>query len=106
MIYAGRLIDRDNLPMLDPFKEGLVATGKAQQTITNQQIEKGLAAQFPSDSGKELVLNQCSGCHSLKVVLEQQKSKAEWETTVAGMLDAGNQEMDEIVSYLVKHLGR
>ena len=28
VIYAGRIIDRDNIPMLDPFKEGLAATGR------------------------------------------------------------------------------
>ena len=31
VIYKGRIIDRDNIPMLDPFKEGIVATGRANQ---------------------------------------------------------------------------
>ena len=106
VIYAGRFIDRDNLPMLDPFKEGLVATGKEEQTITDQQVQEEVTAQFPSDQGRELVLTQCSGCHSLQVILEQQKSRSEWETTALSMLGEADQDIDEIVGYLSKHFGR
>ena len=106
VIYAGRLIDRDNLPMLDPFKEGLVATGKAEQTITDQVVEEELVARFPSGPAKELVINQCSGCHSLEVILGQAKGKAEWETTVYGMLGERNQQGEAIIRYLGEHFGR
>jgi adenine deaminase len=106
VIFAGRFIDRDNLPMLDPFKEGLVATGKEQQTITDQQVEDGLAAQFPTDRGKELVLEQCSSCHSLQVILDAGKSRNEWKTTVLGMMEAGNSDIDAIVEYLSQHFGQ
>ena len=105
VIYAGRLIDRDNLPMLDPFKEGLVATGKAEQTITNQAVEEELVVRFPSGPAKELVINQCSGCHSLQVILGQAKGKAEWETTVYGMLGERNQQGEAIIRYLGEHFG-
>ena len=106
VIYAGRFIDRDNLPMLDPFKEGLMATGKKEQTITNQQVQEEVAARFPSDQGRELVLTQCSGCHSLQVILEQQKSRSDWQTTALSMLGEADQDIDEIVGYLNKHFGR
>ena len=106
VIYAGRFIDRDNLPMLDPFKEGLMATGKKEQTITNQQVQEEVAARFPSDQGRELVLTQCSGCHSLQVILEQQKSRSDWQTTALSMLGEADQDIDEIVGYLSKHFGR
>lgn len=105
VIYAGRLIDRDNLPMLDPFKEGLVATGKAEQTITDQAVEEELAARFPTGSAKELVVNQCSGCHSLEIILDQRKSKSEWEITVYGMLGERNRMGEDIVRYLAEHFG-
>ncbi|MCH7804757.1 MAG: amidohydrolase family protein, partial [Acidobacteria bacterium] len=105
VIYAGRLIDRDNLPMLDPFKEGLVATGKAEQTITDQAVEEELVARFPSGPAKELVINQCSGCHSLEVILGQAKGKAEWEATVYGMLGERNQQGEAIIRYLGEHFG-
>ena len=105
VIYAGRLIDRDNLPMLDPFKEGLVATGKEEQIITDQAVEENLVARFPPGPAKELVINQCSGCHSLEVILAQAKGKAEWEATVYGMLGERNQQGEAIISYLEEHFG-
>ncbi|MEE8350240.1 MAG: amidohydrolase family protein [Acidobacteriota bacterium] len=106
VIFAGRFIDRDNLPMLDPFKEGLVATGKEEQTITDQQVEEGVAEQFPTDQGREQVLNQCSTCHSLQVILDAHKSQAGWNTTALAMLEAGNSDIDAIVEYLSKHFGQ
>jgi imidazolonepropionase-like amidohydrolase len=105
VIYAGQLIDRDNLPMLDPFKEGLVATGKAEQTITDQAVDEELVSRFPSGPSKELVINQCSGCHSLEVILAQAKGKAEWEATVYGMLGEKSQQGEAIIRYLEEHFG-
>ena len=105
VIYAGRLIDRDNLPMLDPFKEGLVATGKEEQVITDQAVEENLVARFPPGPAKELVINQCSGCHSLEVILAQAKEKAEWEATVYGMLGERSQQGEAIIRYLAEHFG-
>ena len=105
VIYAGRLIDRDNLPMLDPFKEGLVATGKEEQIITDQAVEEELVSRFPQGPAKELVINQCSGCHSLEVILEQAKGKAEWEATVYGMLGERSQQGEAIIRYLEEHFG-
>jgi len=105
VIYAGRLIDRDNLPMLDPFKEGLIATGKEEQIITDQAVEENLVARFPPGPAKELVINQCSGCHSLGIILDQQKSQSEWETTVYGMLGERKEQGDAIIHYLAEHFG-
>lgn len=105
VIYAGRLIDRDNLPMLDPFKDGLVATGKEEQIITDQAVEENLVARFPPGPAKELVINQCSGCHSLEVILAQAKGKAEWEATVYGMLGERSQQGEAIIRYLGEHFG-
>ena len=105
VIYAGQLIDRDNLPMLDPFKDGLVATGKAEQVITDQAVEEELVARFPAAPAKELVINQCSGCHSLGIILDQQKSKSEWEATVYGMLGERSQQGEAIIRYLAEHFG-
>ncbi|MEE2822917.1 MAG: amidohydrolase family protein [Acidobacteriota bacterium] len=106
VVYAGSFIDRDNLPMLDPFKKGLLSTGKEEQIITNQQVAVEEAAEFPLDQGRELVLAQCSACHSLQVVLKQRLEEAEWEVVVLGMMEPGSQDIDEIVSYLSKHFGR
>lgn len=106
VMYRGRVIDRDNLPMLDPFKDGLVATGKVQQQITNQDVDKALADRFPAADGKDQVLRECSGCHSLKVVLDGRKSSAEWQTVVFGMLGKKDSTGEAIVKYLSAHFGK
>src|SRR6185369_17848305 len=48
VIYAGRIIDRDNLPMLDPFKEGIAATGRAKEQVVDLKVDPVLVAKFPS----------------------------------------------------------
>jgi imidazolonepropionase-like amidohydrolase len=106
VIYAARPIDRDNLPMLDPFKEGIVASGKAEQQVANLQVDKTLADQFPAALTKELVLRQCSTCHSLKVLLNQRRSEEEWQIATYGMLGKKDQDGEAIVKYLTAHFGR
>jgi adenine deaminase len=106
VIYAGKLIDRDNLPMLNPFKEGIVATGMAKQELTNLEVDKNLADQFPSAPGKDLVLRECSTCHSLKVLLNPRRSEAEWQIATYGMLRRRDQDADAIVKYLGTHFGK
>src|SRR4029450_5980630 len=71
VIYKGRIIDRDNIPMLDPFKEGIVATGRANQQIVDLKADQSLISQFPPAPAKEMVLQRCSTCHSLKVLLDK-----------------------------------
>ena len=73
--------------------------------MIDQAVEEELAARFPSGRGKELLVNQCSSCHSLKVILDQQKSETEWEIALYGMLGERNREGEAIIRYLVEHFG-
>src|SRR5262249_33667007 len=106
VIYAGRIIDRDNLSMLDPFKEGLVATGRASQQIVDLKVDQVLAAQFPPAPAKELVLQRCSTCHSLKGLLDRRRTEEEWEIATFGMLGGRDPEGETIVKYLTAHFGK
>ena len=106
VIYAGRVIDRDNLPMLDPFKEGLVATGRVNQQVVDLKVEQTLAEQLPPAPAKEMVLRRCSTCHSLKVVLDQRRTEQEWEIATFGMLGGRDQDGETIVKYLTAHFGK
>ena len=106
VIYAGRIIDRDNLPMLDPFKEGLVATGRASQQVVDLKVDPTLAEQFPPAPAKEMVLNRCSTCHSLKVLLNERRTQHDWEIATFGMLGGRDQDGETIVKYLTAHFGK
>jgi imidazolonepropionase-like amidohydrolase len=106
VIYKGRIIDRDNIPMLDPFKEGIVATGRANQQIVDLKADQSLISQFPPAPAKEMVLQRCSTCHSLKVLLDKPRTEEEWGIATFGMLGGRNQDGETIVKYLTAHFGK
>ncbi|HUC99473.1 MAG TPA: amidohydrolase family protein [Candidatus Polarisedimenticolaceae bacterium] len=106
VIYAGRIIDRDNIPMLDPFKEGIVVTGRASQQVVDLKVDQTLAGQFPPAPAKEMVLQRCSTCHSLKVLLDKTRTEKEWEIATFGMLGGRDQDGETIVKYLTAHFGK
>ena len=106
VIYAGRIIDRDNLPMLDPFKEGIASTGKANEQVVDLKVDQGLAEQFPSAPAKEMVLRRCSTCHSLNVLLNKRRTEEEWQIATFGMLGGRDQDGETIVKYLTAHFGK
>jgi imidazolonepropionase-like amidohydrolase len=106
VIYAGRIIDRDNLPMLDPFKEGIVATGRAKEQVVDLKVDPILVAKFPSAPAKDMVVQRCSTCHSLNVLLDKRRSEEEWQVATFGMLGERNQDGETIVKYLTTHFGK
>ena len=102
----GRIIDRDNLPMLDPFKEGLAATGRVTAEVVDLKVDQTLVDQFPPAPAKEMVLQRCSTCHSLKVLLDKRRTEEEWEIATFGMLGGRDQDGETIVKYLTAHFGK
>jgi imidazolonepropionase-like amidohydrolase len=106
VIYKGRIIDRDNIPMLDPFKEGIVATGRANQQIVDLKVDQSLINQFPPAPAKEMVLQRCSTCHSLKVLLDKPRTEEEWGIATFGMLGGRDHDGETIVKYLTAHFGK
>ena len=106
VIYAGRIIDRDNLPMLDPFKEGIAATGRVNQQVVDLKVDQALADQFPPAPAKEMVVQRCSTCHSLKVLLNQRRTEQEWEIATFGMLGGRDQDGETIVKYLTTYFAK
>ena len=106
VIYAGRIIDRDNLPMLDPFKEGLAATGRVTAEVVDLKVDQALVDRFPPAPAKEMILRRCSTCHSLNVLLNQPRTEQEWEIATFGMLGGRDQDGETIVKYLTAHFGK
>jgi adenine deaminase len=106
VVYAGRIIDRDNLPMLDPFKAGLAATGRVTAEVVDLKVDQTLVDQFPLAPAKEMVLQRCSTCHSLKVLLNQRRTEEEWGIATFGMLGGRDQDGETIVKYLTAHFGK
>jgi len=106
VIYAGRIIDRDNLPMLDPFKEGLAATGRVTAEVVDLKVDQTLVDRFPPAPAKEMVLRRCSTCHSLNVLLNKPRTEEEWGIATFGMLGGRDHDGETIVKYLTAHFGK
>ncbi len=63
----------------------------------------------PKDLAKELFEGVCSGCHTLQRVKAQHRTKEEWRSTTAAMIDQGTvltpEETNMLLEYLVKNFG-
>jgi len=81
------------------------ATGFAQD---NPEIDA--ASGLLKDSGWQLVVANCGGCHSTKLVSQNRMSAANWVNTIRwmqakqGLWDLGANE-ETIVSYLSRNYG-
>ena len=66
--------------------------------------------ELPADTGRDLVLRTCSGCHAVQAFSGARLNVTEWELMVADMRLRGARATDDeartVVSYLAKHLAR
>ena len=101
-----------NPDLLKPQAEGeftqLTVEVDAEDLIENGiHVSSGLIV----DEGYELVLNTCSGCHSLKLVTQNKGNKADWKEVIVWMQetqklwDLGPTE-GPIIAYLAKNYGQ
>src|SRR5881394_3053539 len=64
---------------------------------------------LPEDEQKPLVENVCGACHGLDLVIGEPRDPEGWHYTVDRMAQLGTsaseEELDQIVKYLVKYFG-
>jgi competence protein ComEA len=64
---------------------------------------------LPAGKGQEVVQQNCSGCHVLKVVTSKRASKQQWSALVDQMIARGaevpDEEIETVVDYLAKNFG-
>ncbi len=118
-IIAAMLIYLMADPTLSAFKsddsvEGYVTVPEKNQIDPSNQdfdkIENGVHVRtgFVEGEGLMLVVNNCTNCHSAKLVTQNRMSKERWLATIRWMQetqnlwDLGNNE-ETIVSYLAEH---
>jgi len=65
---------------------------------------------LPDAPGKDVVAQNCAGCHDLNLISTQRKTPAEWEATVNRMIANGvtldENQFDQVVAYLGKNLAK
>ncbi len=66
---------------------------------------------LPEGDNKDLVYGVCSGCHSIKLVMQQGMSRKKWDSTLEWMYEQqGMPRLDEetesqVLDYLAEHFG-
>ena len=105
------IIQLVNPSLLKPRSKGEL-TQLTEEVDAEDLIENGIhvSSGLIVDEGYELVLNTCSGCHSLKLVTQNKGNKADWKEVIVWMQetqklwDLGSTE-GPIVNYLAKNYG-
>ncbi|MFK7812545.1 MAG: monoheme cytochrome C [Maribacter sp.] len=74
------------------------------------KIEKGihLRTGFAEGEGLQLIINNCTTCHSAKLVTQNRMSKERWQATIRWMQETQNlwnlgENEEAIVNYLAKY---
>ena len=71
--------------------------------------DEGWSELLPPGEARQSVLDSCSSCHNLKVVVLARKNRAEWAKAINDMIQRGAQlfpeEIEPITNYLVKVCG-
>lgn len=64
---------------------------------------------LPPGNGHGAVVASCTGCHSLKVIVNARRNAAEWAVTVNDMIQRGapvfNDEIEAMTGFLAKSFG-
>lgn len=67
--------------------------------------------QMPNGDSKDLVYGICSGCHSMKLVMQQGMSRKRWDKLLdwmvekQGMAPLDAQTEEQVLDYLAQHFG-
>jgi DNA uptake protein ComE-like DNA-binding protein len=71
-----------------------------------QQSKTDSESQLPPGDGRELVVNSCGSCHSLKTVVTARKTSAAWEKSVSDMIQRGAPVFPEEIKPLTSYLSQ
>ncbi|UJH68761.1 monoheme cytochrome C [Allomuricauda sp. SCSIO 65647] len=98
----------DNLSSVTTSKEKIVEIPEEDF----DKIENGIhvATGFVEDEGMRLVIQNCVGCHSAKLVTQNRLSAEGWQSTIKWMQETQNlwslgANEEKIIEYLAKNYG-
>lgn len=98
----------------NPFKKK-EETKEVPVEISEQDFDKvengvHVATGFVADEGMQLVIQNCTSCHSAKLVTQNRLSKEGWKATIKWMQETQNlwnlgPNEEKIIDYLAKNYG-
>lgn len=109
VLIGGLLYIKSNPKALDSSKkEGIGPIEVVEEDY--DKIEDGIhvATGFVADEHMELVVQNCTSCHSAKLVTQNRMSKAGWQSTIKWMQETQNLwdlglNEEKIIAYLSKN---
>lgn len=94
----------------DPTFSILTSKSKIAERIDEDKIENGIHIRtgFVDDIGLMTVVNNCTNCHSSKLVIQNRMNESRWNATIKWMQETQNlwalgDNQKVIVDYLVKN---
>jgi mono/diheme cytochrome c family protein len=73
-------------------------------------LSAGTPVPLPEGNAKQLVATACTACHSLDPITAQKRTREEWQTSVAAMIQRGahlsDQQAASVVAYLSANFGK
>ncbi len=91
------------------FCASLALLAPAAWAQSDKAKDEGWPDLLPPGDARQSVLESCSSCHNLKVVVLARKNRADWAKAINDMIQRGAQlfpeEIEPIAAYLVKVCG-
>jgi hypothetical protein len=88
---------------------GLLVALAPLRAQSNKARDEGWSDLLPPGDARQSVLESCSSCHNLKVVVLARKNRADWGKAINDMVQRGAQlfpeEIEPITNYLLKVCG-
>jgi hypothetical protein len=110
VVTGGGLIYYANNPKIFDFSSATDTASIAPLEEDLDRIENGIHVRtgLVEDDGLMTVVNNCTNCHSAKLVIQNRMSKERWNKTIKWMQETQNlwdlgDNQDIIVNYLVKN---
>ncbi len=75
-------------------------------------LASGLEVNLPEGEGRNLVVENCTACHTASIIKQNRMSRKEWNETIdwmqknQGMWDLEEAERTVILNYLAEYLGK
>ncbi|HXP89252.1 MAG TPA: hypothetical protein VN841_31320 [Bryobacteraceae bacterium] len=78
--------------------------------LSAASLHAGTPAPLPEGEAKQLVATTCTACHSLDPITAQKRTREEWQTSVAAMIQRGahltTEQAASVVAYLAFNFGK
>jgi mono/diheme cytochrome c family protein len=91
----------------------VIALGAAATLASGMLLPLSVSAQspaLPDGPGKQVVLDNCTACHTLELITSKRKSPDDWDATVNRMIANGvtldESQQEQVVAYLAKNFGK